>query len=110
VSRHYGRGEVEVAAVEEVNLEVADGEFLAIMGPSGSGKSTLLNLVGALDHPTGGRVIAAGRDISSLGPKDAARYHRREVGFVQSFNLLPRFDVLQGLELWRRNHGHRAAG
>ncbi|MFY9615808.1 MAG: ABC transporter ATP-binding protein [Candidatus Dormiibacterota bacterium] len=100
MSRHYGRGDFEVAAVETVNLEVGDGEFVAIMGPSGSGKSTLLNLVGALDRPTSGRVLAAGRDISGLGAKDAARYRRREVGFVfQSFNLLPRFNVLENIAM-----------
>jgi putative ABC transport system ATP-binding protein len=100
VSRHYGRGDFEVAAVEAVNLEVGEGEFVAIMGPSGSGKSTLLNLVGALDRPTSGRVLAAGRDISALGAKDAARYRRREVGFIfQSFNLLPRFNVLENIAM-----------
>src|SRR5207245_7431094 len=73
-------------------------EFVAIMGPSGSGKSTLLNLVGALDRPSGGRVLVGGRDISRLTPKDAARYRRREVGFIfQSFNLLPRQTVLENV-------------
>src|SRR5690349_19142381 len=87
VSRHYGRGQGEVAALDEVSLDVGEGEFLAIMGPSGSGKSTLLNLVGALDRPSSGRIVVGGRDIATLSVREAARYRRREVGFIfQSFN------------------------
>ena len=100
VSRRYGRGQGAVAALDEVSLDVAEGEFLAIMGPSGSGKSTLLNLVGALDQPTAGRIVVGGRDIATLSVREAARYRRREVGFIfQSFNLLPRLNVLENVAL-----------
>jgi putative ABC transport system ATP-binding protein len=98
VERTYGKGDSEVHALQRVSLSVAEGEFLAIMGPSGSGKSTLLNLIGALDRPSAGRILAGGRDIAGLGAREAARYRRREVGFVfQSFNLLPRLTVLENV-------------
>jgi putative ABC transport system ATP-binding protein len=100
VERTYGKGDSEVHALQRVSLEVTEGEFIAIMGPSGSGKSTLLNLIGALDRPSSGRILAGGRDIAGLGPREAARYRRREVGFVfQSFNLLPRLTVLENVVL-----------
>jgi putative ABC transport system ATP-binding protein len=100
VERTYGRGDSEVHALQRVSLSVAKGEFVAIMGPSGSGKSTLLNLIGALDRPSAGRVLAGGRDIAALNAREAARYRRREVGFVfQSFNLLPRLTVLENVAL-----------
>ena len=100
VERTYGRGDSEVHALQRVSLMVAEGEFIAIMGPSGSGKSTLLNLVGALDRPTAGRILAGGRDVAGLSAREAARYRRREVGFVfQSFNLLPRLTVLENVAL-----------
>jgi putative ABC transport system ATP-binding protein len=100
VERTYGKGDSEVHALQRVSLAVAEGEFIAIMGPSGSGKSTLLNLVGALDRPSAGRILAGGRDIAGLSAREAARYRRREVGFVfQSFNLLPRLTVLENVAL-----------
>jgi len=100
VSRRYGRGSGEVAALDGVSLDVGAGEFLAIMGPSGSGKSTLLNLLGALDKPSSGRVMVGGRDIAGLGANEAARFRRREIGFIfQSFNLLPRLTVLENVAL-----------
>ncbi len=100
VTQRYGRGQSEVVALDRVSLEIAEGEFLAIMGPSGSGKSTLLNLIGALDRPTEGRILIGDRDIAALSVKEAARYRRREVGFVfQSFNLLPRLTVLENVAL-----------
>ena len=98
VTRRYGSGAGTVAALDSVTMDVGVGEFLAIMGPSGSGKSTLLNLVGALDRPTAGRVVVGGRDVAALDAKAAARYRRREVGFIfQSFNLLPRLTVLENV-------------
>jgi putative ABC transport system ATP-binding protein len=100
VERTYGKGDSEVHALQRVSLAVSEGEFIAIMGPSGSGKSTMLNLIGALDRPTAGRILAGGRDIARLNARDAARYRRREIGFVfQSFNLLPRLTVLENVVL-----------
>ncbi|HEV3232018.1 MAG TPA: ABC transporter ATP-binding protein [Candidatus Dormibacteraeota bacterium] len=100
VDRHYGRGDGAVAALDGVTMAVEAGEFLALMGPSGSGKSTLLNLVGALDQATAGTIEVGGRDIGRLSPREAARYRRREVGFVfQSFNLLPRLTVLENVAM-----------
>src|ERR1700738_4287425 len=99
VERTYGKGESEVHALQRVSLSVAEGEFIAILGPSGSGKSTMLSLTGAPDRPSAGRILAAGRDTASLSVRDAARYRRREIGFVfQSFNLLPRLTVLENVE------------
>ncbi len=110
VSRRYGRGVSEVGALEGVSLEVHDGAFIAIMGPSGSGKSTLLNLNGALDKPSDGRIVVAGHDIAAFSPKEAARYRRREVGFIfQSFNLLPRLTVLENVALPLMFEGIRPA-
>src|SRR3982074_159719 len=98
VERTYGRGDSEVHALQRVSLSVTEGEFIAIMGPSGSGKSTMLNLIGALDRPRAGRIRAGGRDIARLSARDAARYRRREIGFVfQSFNFLPRLTVLENV-------------
>jgi putative ABC transport system ATP-binding protein len=100
VERTYGKGDSEVHALQRVSLAVWPGEFIAIMGPSGSGKSTMLNLIGALDRPSAGRILAGGRDVATLSVRDAARYRRREVGFVfQSFNLLPRLTVLENVVL-----------
>ena len=100
VVREYGQGHSAVRALDDVSITLADGEFLAVMGPSGSGKSTLLNLVGALDRPDSGSIAVGGRDIASLSIKDAARYRRREVGFVfQSFNLLPRLTVVENVAM-----------
>ena len=98
--RRYGRGRSEVRALDGVSLEIGDGAFVAVMGPSGSGKSTLLNLIGALDRPTEGRIVVGDRDVATLSAKEAARYRRRQMGFIfQSFNLLPRLTVLENVAL-----------
>jgi putative ABC transport system ATP-binding protein len=99
ISRVYRTGEIEVHAVHEVDFTVHRGEFTAVAGPSGSGKSTLLNLVSGLDVPTTGRVLLAGRDISTLGGGELSDYRRDHVGFIfQSYNLIPVLSVAENVE------------
>ena len=96
----YPMGETRVEALRGVSLEVAEGEFVALMGPSGSGKSTLLQLLGGLDQPTSGDVILQGETISALPDEAATRLRRDRTGFVfQSFNLIPLLDVTENVAL-----------
>ena len=91
---------VATTALNEVDLKVARGEFVAIVGPSGSGKSTLLNLIGALDKPTSGRVLIDGTDITNLDASQLAALRNRKIGFVfQSFNLIQRLTALENVEV-----------
>ena len=86
----YGEGSTAVRALDDVSLEFPNGEFAAIMGPSGSGKSTLLHILGALDKPTGGRVVVGGTELSGLSDKELTLLRRGRMGFVfQFFNLIP---------------------
>lgn len=90
LSKIYGEGGTAVRALDDVSLEFPNGEFAAIMGPSGSGKSTLLHILGALDKPTGGRVVVGGTDLSGLSDKELTLLRRGRMGFVfQFFNLIP---------------------
>jgi len=100
LSKTYHKGGVgEVKAVNEVSLEVPEGEFLIILGPSGSGKTTLLNLIGGLDKPTGGKVILDGYVLSKLNESKLVKVRREKVGFVfQAFNLIPTFSALENVE------------
>jgi putative ABC transport system ATP-binding protein len=100
ITKEYTIGKNDLAALRGVDLDVARGEFLAIMGPSGSGKSTLMNIIGCLDTPSAGTYRLAGRDVSRLGERELAKVRNREIGFVfQSFNLLPRSTSLCNVEL-----------
>jgi putative ABC transport system ATP-binding protein len=109
ITKVYGMGEIQVKALDGVNLEVGENEFVAIMGPSGSGKSTLMNLLGCLDRPTTGRYYLAGEDVSQLSKPQLAQVRSKRIGFVfQGFNLLPRTTALDNVTLpllYNRN-GH----
>lgn len=100
VSKIYKLDEVEVKALDDVNLKIEKNEFLAVTGPSGSGKSTLLHIMGCLDRPTRGRVILEGRDVSSLSDAELARIRGMKIGFIfQFFNLYPTLTALENVEL-----------
>ena len=98
--RKVYEGAQPVVALDSVDLDVASGEFLAVVGPSGGGKSTLLHLLGGIDRPTSGAVSVGGRDIASLSEEELTLYRRREVGIVfQFFNLLPHISAAENVEL-----------
>jgi putative ABC transport system ATP-binding protein len=100
LSKTYGMGGGTVTALQSTSFDIAQGEFVAIMGPSGSGKSTLLNLIGCLDTPTSGRYMLEGVDVSHMDDTRLSEIRNRRIGFVfQSFNLLPRLTSLQNVEL-----------
>lgn len=96
----YAMGAFDVHALRGVDLEIEEGQYVAIMGPSGSGKSTLMHILGCLDRPTKGIYELNGRQVQSLDDEELSRTRNREIGFVfQSFNLLPAMNVLQNTEL-----------
>ncbi|MFI5306109.1 MAG: ABC transporter ATP-binding protein [Polyangiales bacterium] len=100
VSRTYGSGASAVYAVRELSLTIAAGSFVTIVGASGSGKSTLLNMIGALDTPSGGRILVEGQDLYALSDNARTRFRRDRVGFVfQFFHLLPTLSALENAML-----------
>jgi putative ABC transport system ATP-binding protein len=100
ITNSYEMGTQAVHALRGVDLQIDEGEFVAIMGPSGSGKSTLMNLIGCLDVPTGGTYTLNGTDVSSLSDNEQARIRNQRIGFVfQQFNLLPRTPALKQVAL-----------
>ena len=100
ISKVYERGTERLEVLHHVNLDIQQGDFLALMGPSGSGKTTLLNLIGGLDSPTEGTISVAGQRIDSLGEGALAKWRARHVGFVfQFYNLLPMLTARRNVEL-----------
>lgn len=100
VSKLYGFGDATTLALDEINLNIDEGEFVAVMGPSGSGKSTLMNIIGLLDRPTHGFYSFRGRSVERLRSGQRAKMRRDTVGFVfQSFNLLPRITAIENVAL-----------
>jgi predicted ABC-type transport system involved in lysophospholipase L1 biosynthesis ATPase subunit len=106
LARHYRRGPQTVRALDGVSLELARGEFLAVLGASGSGKSTLLNLLAGLDTPSAGEIYLDGQRLDGLSRRELSAYRAERVGMIfQSFNLLPQYTALENVALallWRR--------
>jgi putative ABC transport system ATP-binding protein len=100
VVKRYTRGKQKVEVLHHLNLEIAEGEFLALMGPSGSGKTTLLNLIGGLDRPDEGEISVHGQRIDQLSNRELAKWRARNVGFVfQFYNLMPMLNAERNVEL-----------
>ncbi|MEP3889324.1 MAG: ABC transporter ATP-binding protein [Hellea sp.] len=100
LTKIYKMGQTEVRALDGVDLDIFEGEFVAIIGSSGSGKSTLMNMLGALDQPTSGQVMINGENISAMKNKNLAQFRNKTIGFVfQQFQLLPKKSALKNVEL-----------
>ena len=100
VSKEYRRDQIRIPVLSDLDLEVEEGEFLALMGPSGSGKTTLLNLIAGLDRPTGGEVIVDGDDLARLSDGQTTRWRSDHVGFIfQLYNLIPVMSAQENVEL-----------
>ena len=100
VSKTYKTGEVEVKALTDVSLSLAEGEFAVILGSSGAGKTTLLNLLGGMDNATSGKIILDGKVVTELNKKGLCEYRRSDVGFVfQFYNLMPNLTALENVEI-----------
>ena len=100
ICKDYPMGKSVNHILKHIDLEVEEGEYLAIMGPSGSGKTTLMNLIGCLDVPTSGSYLLNGQDITKCSPKQLAEVRNKELGFVfQSFNLLPKLTAVENVAL-----------
>lgn len=100
IVKEYKMGDETSVVLKGIDLEVREGEFLAVLGPSGSGKSTLMNIIGCLDTPTSGEYFLSGRHIANLDEKELAHIRSKEIGFIfQSFHLLQRQNALENVEL-----------
>jgi putative ABC transport system ATP-binding protein len=100
ITKAYRRESQEIPVFTGVNMDIAQGEFLALMGPSGSGKSTLLNLLAGLDRPSSGRILVSGDEVTRMSGKQLASWRARHIGFVfQFYNLLPVLTAFQNVEL-----------
>jgi putative ABC transport system ATP-binding protein len=100
LTKIYRRGAEEITVLQDLVLEVPEGEYVALMGPSGSGKTTLLNLIARIDSPTRGRVVVAGTDIARLSQTELARWRAENVGFIfQLYNLIPVLTAFENVEL-----------
>ena len=109
LKKYYGAGDTLVKALDGVDLQVENGEFVAIVGTSGSGKSTLLHILGGLDRPTGGSVLVDGKDIFSLKDEELTIFRRRKIGFVfQAYNLVPVLSAYENIILPIQLDGGRA--
>jgi putative ABC transport system ATP-binding protein len=100
VTRTYKMGDQEIFALDHIDLEIADGEFVAVVGPSGSGKSTMLHVVGGLDTPSSGQVLVDDQDLGRASDRELAAFRNRRVGFVfQTFHLQPTYTALENVAL-----------
>lgn len=98
LSKYYQMGDVQVEALQDVNIHIKKGDFFVVLGPSGSGKSTLMNLLGCLDVPSAGHYWLNGREVSHLTDNQLAEVRNRQIGFIfQSFNLMPRLSALDNV-------------
>lgn len=100
VSKLYGLGDAATVALDEINIDIEQGEFVAFMGPSGCGKSTLMNIIGLLDHPSHGSYTLSGRSVARLRANQRAKIRRDRIGFVfQYYNLLPKLNIVENVAL-----------
>ena len=100
VTKHYRREAIDIPVLDNIDLEISRGEFLALMGPSGSGKTTLLNLIAGIDKPNSGRVVIDDKDIAKLNEQQLAKWRARHVGFIfQLYNLIPVLNAFENVEL-----------
>lgn len=100
INKSYIQGKMDVPVLHDINLDIEEGEYVAIMGPSGSGKSTLMNIIGCLDKPTQGSYILDDVEVACMKDKELSKVRNKSIGFVfQNFNLLPRQTALQNVEL-----------
>lgn len=100
LNKLYGTGRTKVHALKDVNINIAEGDYISIVGPSGSGKSTFMNLLGCLDTPSSGRLFIDGTDVAKLNEKKLAFIRREKIGFIfQRYNLLPTLTAIENVEL-----------